>query len=108
VTVIATGHSWEREIRVDEYRNFSIQDWDDSRPAGDNVVRGLCTQKQRSTRQVPDGQECTSRRVDQGDGTFRTEQDCRTKYRSEPVYDDWCTWSGQRWEYSRSISTSGD
>jgi hypothetical protein len=27
--------------------------------------------------------------------------------RDEPVYDDWCTFTGRRWEYDRSVSTSG-
>lgn len=106
-TVVAMGHSWEREIRIDRYDSFSTQSWWDVPPAGDNVVRGSCTDRQRSTRQVPDGQECRTRRVDMGDGTFREERVCETRYRSEPVYDRWCSWSGYRWNYSRSVSTAG-
>lgn len=106
-TVLATGHSWEREIRVEQYNNFTEQSWWDIMPPGDNVIRGLCTDRQRSTRQVPDGQECRDRRVDQGDGTYRTERECTTKYRSEPVYDRWCTFTGQRWNYTRSVTTQG-
>jgi hypothetical protein len=106
-TALVTGHTWEREIRIDQYDNFTEQSWWDIVPAGDGVIRGLCVEKQRSTRQVPDGEECSNRRVDNGDGTFRTERQCSTKYRSEPVYDDWCTFSGRRWDYERSVTTSG-
>lgn len=105
VAVLVTGHEWSREIRIEEYRTFTEQNWWDNRPLGDDVVRGVCVEKQRSTRQVPDGQECRTRRVDNGDGTYREVEECQTKYRSEPVYDDWCTWTGKRWEYTRSVST---
>jgi rubrerythrin len=106
--VTVTGHEWERTIVIEEYRYFETQNWDDSPPAGDQVRRGTCVQRQRSTRQVPDGEECSTVRVDNGDGTFSTRQECRTTYRSEPVYDDWCDYSGYRWEFDRNITTSGD
>lgn len=106
--VTATAHSWERTIVVDEYRFFTTQNWDDMRPAGDQVTRGTCVERQRGSRQVPDGQECETVRVDNGDGTFSTRQECRTVYRSEPVYDDWCTYSGYRWEFDRNVTTSGN
>ena len=108
-TVVAVGHEWERSILVENYETFRVNSWRDSRPAGDNVsiVLGSCRQEQRSTNRVPDGQECTTRRVDQGDGTFREVEDCQTRYREEPVYDDMCTWSGQSWQAARSIDTRG-
>jgi len=108
-TVIVTGHEWERTIHIDEYRDFSVRDWRDSPPAGDNVsiVPLSCERQQRDTLRVPDGEECSVKRVDQGDGTFREEQECRTIYRDEPVYDDMCTWTGQRWEFERDERASG-
>ncbi|MCU0511629.1 MAG: zinc ribbon domain-containing protein [Anaerolineae bacterium] len=106
-TVFVSGHEWSREIRIEQYDNFTTQSWWDAPPMGDGVVRGLCTQRQRSTRQVPDGEECSTVRVDQGDGTYREERQCRTRYRDEPVYDDWCTFTGRRWDYERSVTTSG-
>ncbi|MCS6837057.1 MAG: zinc ribbon domain-containing protein [Anaerolineae bacterium] len=106
-TLIVAGHSWERVILIDEYRNFTESNWHDLRPAGDNVVMGMCVQRQRSTRQVPDGETCTTVRMDQGDGTFRQQEVCSPKYRSEPVYDNWCTFSGQRYEAARRVPTSG-
>lgn len=107
-TVVAAGHTWAREIRVDQYVSFTEQSWWNMPPPGDEVFRGLCVQRERSQRQVPDGETCSNQRVDNGDGTFRTERQCQTNYRSEPVYDDWCTFTGKRWQYERSVTTQGD
>lgn len=109
-TVIVKGHEWERSISIQEYRNFTTRSWRDSPPAGDNVSiqLGSCREEQRSTRRVADGQECRTVRKDRGDGTFSESQECTTKYREEPVYDDMCTWSGRRWESDRTERASGD
>ena len=108
-TVVAESHSWERTVEVDEYREFTTMSWRDSRPSGDNmsIDLGSCTRKQRSTKQIPDGQTCKTVRKDQGDGTYRESRECTTKYRDEPVYDDWCRWRGNHWEESYSRTTSG-
>lgn len=106
-SVLVTGHEWERVISVQEYKNFTEASWWDVRPSGDGVQMGGCVQQQRSTRQVPDGETCTTVRTDRGDGTFSEREVCTPKYRSEPVYDRMCTWSGKRWEASRQVLTSG-
>ena len=106
--LIVTGHEWERSVDIQEYRNFTERNWRDSRPSGDNVTMGSCTREQRSTNRVPDGQECHTVRQDQGDGTYRESQQCETKYREEPVYDDMCTWSGQRWQFVNTLESSGN
>lgn len=108
-TVVVAGHSWEREIRIEQYNNFTVQSWQDAPPIGDEIfmVPGTCVDRQRSTRQVPDGEECRTVRTDRGDGTFSERQECRTVYRSEPVYDRWCTWTGKKWDYLRSVTTNG-
>lgn len=109
-TVVADSHSWERTVDVDKYSEFTVMSWRDSRPAGDNmsIDFGSCTSKQRSTKKIPDGQTCKTVRKDQGDGTFRESQQCTTKYREEPVYDDYCRWRGNRWENDFSRVTSGE
>lgn len=108
-TVYVDGHNWERVITIDQYREFVAQSWRDVPPIGDNVllVPGSCVQRQRSTRQVPDGQDCRVVRSDRGDGTFSERTECTTRYRSEPIYDSWCTWGGTRWEYGREVRTAG-
>jgi ribosomal protein L32 len=110
VTVEVTGHTWERSIQIEEYRGFTTRSWRDSPPGGDNVsIRlGSCDREVRSYNQVPDGEECNRVRVDQGDGTFREERQCRTIYRQEPVYDDMCTWTGMRWEDINPALGSGN
>ena len=97
-TVVAKEHSWERTISVD-----------DSRPPGDNmsIDFGSCSRKQRSTNRIPDGETCKTVRKDNGDGTYKESQQCTTKYREEPVYDDYCRWRGNHWEDSYSRVTSG-
>jgi len=109
-TVSAAGHSWERVVDVEEYSEFTTMSWRDSRPSGDNmsIDLGSCSRKQRSTNRVPDGETCRTVRKDQGDGTFKESRECTTKYREEPVYDDWCRWRGNRWEDDFSRTTSGD
>jgi hypothetical protein len=74
-------------------------------PSGAYDVRR--SREVRSERQIPDGETCTTRRVDQGDGTYREEQDCRPRYRSEPVYDDRCRFTVDRWEVVRELKAAG-
>jgi hypothetical protein len=107
VSVLVTGHEWTRVTYVDRYNNFTESSWWDIRPAGDNVVRGVCSSRQRSSEQVYDGEECRTVRVDRGDGTFSESQQCSPRYRSEPIYDDWCTFSGTRWESFRQVQMNG-
>lgn len=107
-TVSAAGHEWERTVSVQEYVRVTKSDWESSRPSWDNVSKGSCQRKQRGTKQVPDGETCKTVRKDQGDGTFRESRQCTTKYRSEPVYENWCSWTGNTWEQSYTRMTSGE
>ena len=103
--VIVTGHSWERVINIEDYGPRSGSDWDESVPG--DAYNVTCRHEQRDTRQVADGEECKNVQVDQGDGTFRQERQCTTKYRDEPVYDDKCSYMVDRWEYERNVTTTG-
>lgn len=107
VTVLVSGHEWERNIYIDKYERFSVDSWWDVRPSGDNAVMGSCRQQQRSTRQIPDGESCSTVRTDRGDGTFSESRVCTTKYRSEPVYDRMCTWQVSDWRFDRNARTTG-
>lgn len=104
--VYVTGHEWERNIIVEQYGPHNVSAWCDNLPAGAYSVTRQ--REQRSTNRIPDGEECENVRVDQGDGTFRTEQRCRTKYREEPVYDDKCYFIVDRWTQSRTVTAAGD
>ena len=106
-TVNVTGHEWVRTTTIQEYSSFTESSWWNVPVAGDRVVRGICTSRQRDTRQVPDGETCRTVRSDRGDGTFSESQQCTTNYRSEPIYDDWCSYSGFRWEEGRELTLDG-
>ncbi|OQW94163.1 MAG: hypothetical protein BWK79_07295 [Beggiatoa sp. IS2] len=103
-TVIVTDHRWEREIKIEDFAPRAKSDWCNQIPNDSyNISR---TSQVRSHKQIPDGEECSSRNVDQGDGTFRQEQVCRTKYRDEPIYDEHCSYIVNRWEYARSVKAN--
>jgi hypothetical protein len=104
-TVLVSGHEWERRISVEEYRAVSDGDWRDSLPAG--AYNRSCSEKQRDTRRVQDGETCRTVRRDNGDGTFSERQECEPKYREEPVMDTWCDYTIDRWEDDTAIVTRG-
>jgi hypothetical protein len=105
VEVVVERHEWVREIDIERMAARSDSAWCDSMP-GDayNVSR---SREERSTRQVADGQECHDVRRDNGDGTFSTSRECSTKYRSEPVYDDRCRFTVNRWGLERTARSDG-
>jgi hypothetical protein len=100
-----TQLAWERIVYVEEYRSVSEGAWCDSMPGGAYSVSR--SERQRSTNRIPDGEDCTTRRVDQGDGTFREERVCTTRYREEPVYDTYCSYLINRWVRTRDATSSG-
>jgi hypothetical protein len=104
-TVIVSGHAWEREIRIDAFLPREESAWCDSLPSDAYAVSSR--REQRDTRQVADGETCQVRRIDNGDGTFSEREECQTVYRDEPVYDDRCYFTVNRWDYGRSITTTG-
>jgi len=105
-TVTVAGHSWTREIRIEQFAAVNASDWCDSVPGGAYNISSR--QEVRDYRQVPDGEECSMVRVDSGDGTFRMEEQCQTRYRSEPIYDDKCYFSINQWQYRRVDGAAGN
>ena len=103
--VTLSGHSWTREIRIEDFRPRPRSEWCDQMPGDAYDVSAR--QEVRSYDQVPDGETCTSENVDQGDGSYRVVERCRPKYRKVPVYDDMCAYTVDRWEYKRSVSAEG-
>jgi hypothetical protein len=99
------SHRWSRDIDVEVYSPHIDSSWCDQMPFGAyNVTH---TREQRSTKQIPDGQDCHTRSVDNGDGTFHKSSECTTKYRSEPVYDDRCHYTIDRWGHERTAHAEG-
>jgi hypothetical protein len=104
-TATVTGHQWERSIAIEAYDTVRDQTWCDSMPSG--ARERSRSKAQRSTRQVPDGETCSTRNVDRGDGTFEKREECRTKYRDEPVYDMECQYEIERWHTVRTAREAG-
>ena len=103
--VVVTGHYWRQSIQVERYGPVAESAWCDALPY---AAYGVNRHPEiRSYQQVPDGQECQMRRVDRGDGTFTEREECRPKYRSEPVYDQRCDYRIDRWSPSREARAEG-
>ena len=105
ITATATAHAWVRSIDVEQLTPTAESDWRDRVPSG--AYDRSCHSEVRSHRQVADGETCSPVRRDQGDGTFTTEQSCTTSYRSEPVYDDKCSYTIDRWKVIRTAEAKG-
>lgn len=104
-TGYVNAFNWERNISIDR---LSAVPGSSECPAPIGAYNVRQNYEQVGSRQVPDGQSCSSRQVDQGDGTFRQEQVCTTKYRSEPVMGYMCYYTVNLWGHSRSVKASGD
>lgn len=104
-SLVVTGHSWRREVAVERYGPTADSSWCDSVPPG---ARGTSrTREVRSHRRIPDGQDCRTRKVDRGNGTFVEKQECSTRYRDEPIYDDRCYYTIDRWSLERTANAAG-
>lgn len=97
--------TWERTIDIQDFQPRADSGWHETVP-GDAYNRS-CSERQRSTRRVPSGSHQECKDVDQGNGSFKRECHTVTDYRSEPVYDQWCSYTVDRWAYKRSVKASG-
>ncbi len=105
VTATVEGHTWKREIAIESLQQVSESAWRESVPS--DAYGASCSKEQRSTKKIADGQTCHSKDVDRGNGTFERKNVCETKYRDEPVYNDKCRYTVDRWRRSRSVTSSG-
>jgi hypothetical protein len=104
-TVDVVAHSWKREIDIERFEAVRDDAWCSSMPAGAYNVSHH--REVRTTKKIPDGEECHDRNVDKGDGTFTVKKECTKTYREEPVYDDKCTFDVDRWHVVRTERTEG-
>ena len=100
------AHRWERTIAVEEFKEVQEQKWRNE--SATDATAMSCVKKERSKKQVQDGEECKIEKVDKGDGTFEQLNKCKPKYRSEPVEDDWCTYTVRRWKKIDDATAKGD
>ena len=103
--VVVTAHRWQRVIAIEEFNEREEEAWRNEVPLG--VSRPICHDRQRSTRQVPDGEDCHTERRDKKDGTFEQVKKCTPKTRSEPVMDTWCRFTARRWKPVDEAKASG-
>lgn len=105
VELFAAGHLWEREVDIESFRASKETAWCDAMPMGAYDVSR--SREVRSHESVPDGEDCKTVRRDRGDGTFSEEDECKPRYRDEPVYDHQCRYSVDRWARVRSAVARG-
>ncbi len=98
--------SWSRQIDVERFTAVRDTSWCSDMPA--DAYQVSRAREQRSTRQVPDGQDCVDVRADAGDGTFSKRRECTTRYREEPEYDMKCSYRVNRWRVARTDRLAGD
>jgi hypothetical protein len=104
-TLTVAGHRWQRTIAIEEFATHHEATWRDQLP-GDARVDG-CTRRPHSSRQIPDGETCTSAKHDRGDGTFEKVKTCKPKYRSESIDADYCSYTIDRWQPVDKAVASG-
>lgn len=105
VEVKVDSHNWERVVKVESYKGRSESAWCSSMPFDAYMV--IRKREVSSTNQVADGETCDTVRVDKGNGTFKKERRCKTKYKSVPVYSDKCYYRVNRWGHERDITAKG-
>ncbi len=106
VQLQASSHHWERSIEIERYQAVSESAWSGDVPA--KAYDKRCSREVREHKKVADGETCTTKNVDKGDGSFDKVEECTTKYREEPVYDDKCSYKIDKWATARTEKASGD
>ena len=104
--VSVSQKTWQREIQIERFAPVSESAWCDAVPADAYSVTQ--SREQRSTKKIPDGQDCQETRVDKGDGTFVKRQECTPRYREEPVYDSRCHFQINRWRVHRAVKSGSE
>jgi len=103
--VVVAAHKWQRAIAIEEFNERQEEAWSNQLPAGAGFP--VCRERERSTRQVQDGEECKTERRDKKDGTFEQVKKCKPKFHSEPVMDSWCRFTARRWLPATEVKEVG-
>ncbi len=102
---VVAGHTWTREIPIEEYRAVRESAWCDKMPSEAMAVNRH--REKRGTEKVQAGEDCSMRKVDNGDGTYKEKRECQPRYKEEPVYADKCDFTLNQWRPERKVSASG-
>ncbi|HEX3758848.1 MAG TPA: hypothetical protein VHW23_09090 [Kofleriaceae bacterium] len=103
--VVVGGHRWARAVAIEEFNERTEEAWRNEVPYEASFP--ICHERQRSTHQVQDGEECHTERRDKKDGTFEQVKKCKPKYHSEPVMDSWCRFTARRWKSVDEVKATG-
>jgi hypothetical protein len=105
VALEVDSHAWTRTVEIETFKSVSESAWCDQMPKkAYSVTR---SKEQRSTKKIPDGETCKTRRKDNRDGTFKEVKECTPKYREEPVYDQKCRFKIDKWVHARDAKAEG-
>lgn len=95
---------WERTITVERLAILTGSDWQDSMPG--DAYNVSCTTRDR-TYTRSESYQCGTTRIDRGDGSFSEQPKYCTRQVQEQRPDRWCSYTYNRWTFSRNLVTSG-
>jgi hypothetical protein len=101
--VAVAAHKWQRIVGIEEFNERTEEAWRNEIPLDASAGYPSCHERERSKRQVEDGEDCHTERRDKKDGTFEQVKKCKPKYRSEPVMDSWCRFTARRWKQVNDV-----
>lgn len=104
-TFTVAGHSWQREIDVERFGPVKESAWCAELPSGAQGVRRY--RAVRSHENVQVGEDCSTRKVDNGDGTFSEKEECQPRYEKKPVEDDKCDFTVDKWSRAETLTAKG-
>jgi hypothetical protein len=84
-----TNHTWKRSIAIERFDEVEEKEPCKKVPSGAKIVKRTKGQK-----------KCKTRKVDQGDGTFKEKKEC-----TEPV--EQCTYRIKKWKEVRTLDEEG-
>jgi hypothetical protein len=100
------SHHWQMERPIEVFSLVPQTAWRDAVPMRAQGVS--CHREQRSTHQVPDGeQRCERVRKDLGEWRLQGSARVLAKYRDEPVEDNRCTFQVPAWTTARVDRAEG-
>lgn len=138
ITAEVESRSWSRTQDIERYQALHDSSWCDEKPGDAYSVvesrrqRGTrtvvdCRKCDCHTERVKVGQtchetNCRTERIDNGNGSYSADrvcdercepvyenrEVCKDKTHKEPVYDDWCSYTVNRWRTVRTLSEEGD
>ena len=99
------GHSWERSIELERYQLVTKEAWKKDIPRDGHEKS--CRDKEKSKEKIEDGQECKTVKKDNGDGTYKENEECKAKYKEVPVYEQWCKYEINDWKQFDTAKETG-